>query len=573
MKYAPPSTVLDQLVQLLSIALVTEIDVGKPLHEHVDDEALFQQLQKRIRRRFSLDDALDFTTHTIADLARHISTSGHVARSDPAFNELKKFRPVEGWRENEKFPLPPGMMGMWFLYAWSPRTTEYLLPNIVEILAPVSPDVMEKAWQYLVDRHAALRSVYNHDDGVPYFTVRKQHQLDFSWHDATKWESVDFDNRLKMEASRPFDLTKRPPIRICLFKRSDESNYLLIVGHHIVWDFASFVTILQELDAIYPALAKGEDIPNMAPADDLRDYVYWHKERMDLIGEKQWRHWSKELRDIKTMPDLPTDKQRPTSFPHRGASFRFGSKSLIVPQLKVMAQRHNCTLYAVLVTALMIALAKYCGTENPVLTSLMNGRTKRELQSVIGYLVNPVILSGKLNNKMTLSDAVEQISTSVKLAFANQDFPFQQVVENLSPERREERPPFQQTLFVLQLSEGFEQNSLASIVVGDAHNEINIGELPLKGVYYEDPHVQFDLTVAVTLIDGRVKGVLKYSQELFDEAFVNGFADDYLHILKLMADNPNSLIGSLHLSGCVNAEYSNAFNDIVMNLEHTFNEL
>lgn len=544
-----PSTnkLLDEFTQLLSLALNTEIDCAKSLSQLTDDAVLVRQLRKRTARLLGIEDHAGLAEISLQDLANRYGQQHQDPTSTPIVQTLRALRPVEEWPVGEEFPLPPGMMGMWFLYACSPRTTEYLLPNIVEIPGPVDPLVMEQTWQVLVDRHAALRSIYGHHDGVPYFKVLETHRLDFIWHDAGKWLQEDLDRRILLEASRPFDLTKRPPLRVHLFSSAAERHVLLVVGHHIILDFASFVTLMQEFDSLYPALLHGNEPPALGPADDIRDYVAWHSHRMKGVEDRQWRYWSQKLGNSQSMPEFRGARPRPKSMPHKGAAYRFGSATPIIEPLKLLAQRFNATLYAVLVASLQIVLAHYCRSTTPIVTSLMNGRTRREVQSVIGYLVNPVVLNGALRDDMSYGDVIQQAAQSAKLAFANQDFAFQKVVERLSPPRDDGRPPFQQTLFVLQLSDGFEQNSLASIVVGEANEIIRIGGLPVKGVKYEDPHVQFDMTVAVTAIDGHLKGVIKYSKELFDPGYIAGFAEDLLDVLQEMIADPQRRLADIGL--------------------------
>jgi len=143
---------------------------------------------------------------------------------------------------------------------------------------------LRRAFQFLVDRHATLRTTFASRDGKPVQRVHDKIQVHFEQADASSWSDEAMNRRLVEEAHRPFDLERGPLFRVHLYTRSAQSHVLLLTVHHIVGDFWSLAIIADELRALYPAELSGT--PPALPALPVQYADYVRRQSGMLAGPK-----------------------------------------------------------------------------------------------------------------------------------------------------------------------------------------------------------------------------------------------------------------------------------------------
>lgn len=548
---APQAQAEQAIARILCAALgVSRIDMASSIGDMELDPVIAEHVVRRIALHFGAagSPTQDFSTIPIKQLAEKMGSAGADGVLAPSTTrELASFG--RRWEDSEEHPLPPGMAGLWFLYRLSPESSEYITPHFLRIRAEVSPAVLRAAFQHLVDRHSSLRTVYGHRDGVPYFKVLPAHDVNLHVHDVSQCDDSQLNAQLAAAAARPFDLSSAPPFAAHLFTRGKDDHVFLLAGHHILWDYASLVTVMREFNAIYAELAAGRPVPDLGPADDLRDFVAWHKHFMDREGERQWSYWRRELEGAAPFIDLPTTGKRPQTIAHKGGALRFNIGGELLAPLLAIAKHADTTLHAVLISTLQLLLVRYSNQRAFCITSLMSGRARPELQNVVGYLVNPVIIRGDLAGNPSFLDVLKQTARATRYAFAYQYFPFALTVERLRKARDPGRSPFQQVVFVLQQSEGTERQGLAAMAVGEETATMDFGGLPAEVMYFEDAHAQFDLAFMMTRVNDTLGGVLQYSADLFSSDFIRAMVADLILTLEWIVDDPHQRLSQLWLPG------------------------
>ena len=108
------------------------------------------------------------------------------------------------------------------------------------------------------------------------------------------------------------------------------------------------------------------------------------------------------------------------------------------------------TLFMTLLAGFQILLARYSGQRDIVIGSPIANRAQPELEALIGFFANTLVLRGNINSKSSV-EAVLQRAREVCLgAYAHQDIPFEHLVAELQPERDSSRSPLFQVMFALQ---------------------------------------------------------------------------------------------------------------------------
>src|SRR5207245_3611893 len=124
------------------------------------------------------------------------------------------------------------------------------------------------------------------------------------------------------------------------------------------------------------------------------------------------------------------------------------TKSL-TDQLKALSRERGVTLFMTLLAAFQTLLHRYTGEPDILIGSPIANRNRAETEVLIGFFVNTLVLRGDMSGDPSFVELVRQVREGALGAYAHQDLPFEQLVDELQPERSLGRTPFFQTMFAL----------------------------------------------------------------------------------------------------------------------------
>ncbi len=209
---------------------------------------------------------------------------------------LEKLLQEKAKQGQSLYPLSHGQRGLWFLYQMDRHDSAYNIFFPSRLRSRIDLSALRRLLQLLIDRHPCLRTTFEERNGELLQRVHDQMPVVFQTIDASGWSEDTLHNRLVEESHRPFDLEQGPLIRPYLFSRSAEDHLFLLTAHHIIGDFWSLVVILEEMQALYPALCLGAS-PTLPPLKKhYRDFVRWQAEMLagprgndsGLTGRNNW---------------------------------------------------------------------------------------------------------------------------------------------------------------------------------------------------------------------------------------------------------------------------------------------
>jgi amino acid adenylation domain-containing protein/non-ribosomal peptide synthase protein (TIGR01720 family) len=345
------------------------------------------------------------------------------------------------------------------------------------------------------------------------------------------------DKLIIEELQKPFDLTQAPLLRSTLFDLGYENYILVNVFHHIIIDGWSKGILFKELSEFYQAFLSNSTVDLPELTIQYADFAVWQRQWLQgEILENQLNYWKKQLTAAPPLLELPTDKPRPAKPNFRGHSISFQINSELTEKLKLLSQKSGATLFMTLLAALNTLLFRYSGQDDILIGTPTANRNRQEIEPLIGFFVNTLVLRNSLEGNPAFSGLLQQARNVVLEAYANQDVPFEQVVDALEIERSLSYNPLFQVMFALQ------------------NAPLNSLELPhLKAQYLAVKHqkIKFDLSLILEEIETEqgsyLEGFWEYDSHLFTDERITRMVGHFQTLLKGIVANPQQTVRELPL--------------------------
>jgi amino acid adenylation domain-containing protein len=522
-----PQTPVEEIVANIWADVLQVPSVGRDANffELGGHSLLATQVVARLRRALGVEVSLRalFEAPTVARLAAHVPA---LRPGGPAAPPL-----VAGVRPTP-VPLSFAQQRLWFLDQWEPGTSAYNVPLAVRLTGPVSVPAVAASLELIAQRHEVLRTTFPVVDGAPVQAIAAQAAVPVSVVDLTgvgagpalaqRWA--------RREARRPFTLARGPLLRAVLLRLGPEEHVLVVTLHHIVSDGWSLGVLVREFNAAYTAWQEGRPAALPPLPVHYADYAVWQRQWLQgTVLEAQLQYWARQLADLPVL-DLPTDRPRPAVATQRGATVTFPLPAELTARLRAFSQAHGATLFMTLLTGLKFVLAHHSGEYDIAVGTSIAGRTRQEVEPLIGFFVNELVLRTDISGPLSFSQAVARVRQTVLDAYAHQEVPFELVVERLAPERDPGRSPLFQVLFVMQ---NVPSETLA------------IPGLTLQPASLDAIASKFDLTFNVRHEGEALTGTLVYDSDLFDADTIRRLADHLTLLLESACASPDAPIAAL----------------------------
>src|SRR6266436_3514347 len=445
---------------------------------------------------------------------------------------LQKMLAREAAAEAERTaPLSSAQRRLWFLQALTPDSPFYSVDMGVQIDASVDVDALQRALTEILRRHESLRARFMVRDGSPVQVIEEAIDLVCPVIDLRDLPDAEREAEAmriaEAEARRPFDLTRAPLLRTSLVRVAEHEYLFLLNLHHIVADGWSLQVFSRELTALYAAFQAGEPSPLPELPIRFTDYVKAEQEFLRARGDEQIGYWKRRLAALPVL-DLPTDHPRPALQTYRGLRQFISIPQDITRGLEALSRSEQTTMYVVLLTAFQVLLHRYTGQDEIVLGTPVAGRHRPNTESLIGCLINTLVIRTDLSGDPTFREAVGRVREIVLGALAHQDVALEKLVDELKVPRDLSRNPLFQVTFQVVHAQG--QGTPGSKVV-----------IVQKGT------TQLDLAVDLCHTPAGVSGTLEYSTDLFEPPTITRLIAHFYVLLESLLDDPDQPISRLRL--------------------------
>ncbi|MGB5686287.1 MAG: condensation domain-containing protein, partial [Candidatus Electrothrix sp.] len=503
-----------------------QISQGDNFFELGGNSLLAMQLVSRVRETFQ-------TELPVRTVFEH-PTLSEMAIALRAVKGLVNLPSITVQPEEFRKQLSFAQQRLWFLDQLEENgTAAYNMPLTFEVTGVLDTVALEKSIAWLLQRHAALRTIFVNEEGQPQAEIRQASVGDASnihLVDLSSFDREGLEQEIVAQVNRntvtPFDLARGPLFRVELLQAAAERVILLLNMHHIISDGWSVGILLRDLQHAYAAFLNAEEPSLSPPALEYGDFAVW--QRGWLQGEvlqRQLDYWQRQLEGIPELLELPTDKARPARQSYRGAHYAHLLSPEISQAIADLSKQESTTVFMTLLAAFNILLARYSRQNDMCIGSPIASRTHGQTEDLVGFFVNTLVLRTQLEPEQSFRDLLRTVRQTCLSAYAHQDIPFEMLVEQLQPSRNMSHAPLFQVMFAFQ-------------------DEISLELQGLKTTLYasEYPIAKFDLTLFIDDSEGQLRCTWEYATDLFSESSITRMSEHFKVLLEgIIADSGQSI--------------------------------
>jgi amino acid adenylation domain-containing protein len=444
---------------------------------------------------------------------------------------------------SEPLPLSFAQRRLWFLNRLEGPTATYNLAVATRLSGPLDERILDAAVRDLVARHEPLRTVFPEQAGEPYQQVLPADGAPVVLEVAscTPASLADAVNRA---VHRPFDLHAEPPMRAQLLRTGDTDHVLVLTYHHIAVDGWSRRALDADLAHAYTVRLAGR-APQWEPLPvRYADYAVRQQQTFadaltsDPRLAEDLRFWKDRLADLPAELPLPADRPRPPRSSHQGDSVTFTVDAWTHTRLSELARRHRATMFMLVQAALAALLTRLgCGTDIPI-GSAVSGRYHEELDDLVGFFVNTVVLRNDTAGNPTFTELLARVRDTDLDAYDHQDLPFEYLVEVLRPPRSLSRNALHQVFLSVD---------------PDDPPPVHLPGLQSEELPARTRTAKFDLSFlfaerrSAAGDPAGLNGTVEYSTDLFDRATAAAIGERLARLLTAVAADPSVSIGRIGL--------------------------
>ncbi|WP_392535296.1 amino acid adenylation domain-containing protein [Nostoc sp. C117] len=298
------------------------------------------------------------------------------------------------------YPLSPMQQGMLFHTLYQPESRIYFEQFRFTINGNLNKSAFEQAWQQVVQRHAALRTLFVWKNRKqPVQVVRKQVNLTWINKDlrllSTEEQQTQITSFLNIDKEQSFELDKAPLMRFLLFRLADETYHFVWSFHHILLDGWSWPILFKEIFAFYESITNNQSL-YLAPTRSYRDYINWLQQQ-DLSSAEEF--WRRTLEGFTTPTPLVVE-QAVGQIAHQQTSYirQQHLSAEATTTLKSFAQQHHLTLSTLIQAAWGLLLSRYSGESDVVFGATVSGRPHNlsGVESMVGLFINTLPVRVKI---------------------------------------------------------------------------------------------------------------------------------------------------------------------------------
>jgi len=435
------------------------------------------------------------------------------------------------------FPTTYPQKQIWFINQLNQDSPAYNIPFAYDIKGDLDVSAIQQAINEIIRRHETFRTIFINADDGPVQVVYPELVIEVPFkdftHNNTDEVETEISNYIDEESVRLFDLSKGPLIRASIVRRAELSYVLVFNFHHIILDHISVVQFAEELNIIYRAYRDDEPSPLLPPELQYADYAVWQQNHQTHEQmQSKLAYWETHLKGKTDYLDLPLDHHRPVLQSLTGQEYHLEFPLALLNDIKALSRKESVSIYITLMAAYSVVLGIYSQQyEVSVGTPFANRSHQPELEKIMGCFINTIPIYTDLSGNPDFNEVLKRVRKSVFSANANQELPFEMIVEALKPKRDASYNPLFQVGFTFQ----------------EAPMEIELEGCSVRSQCLHNKSAKFDIMSWLWETEDGISGIVEYNTDIFDSATIERFAQHYQSLLEDAVKRPDVQISDLSI--------------------------
>lgn len=435
--------------------------------------------------------------------------------------------------------LSVGQQNLWTACQVQDNASIYNLVSSAIVGKVIDPDLYRRVLAKVTEPHEIFRTRIRAKDGKPYVVFdSSQPALTLAVKDLTALDpdaaEQEIHRLIDIEESYNFDFTNEPLARFCLVNVNANRSIVIINIHHIICDAHSMGLISRALMECFEALERGGSWQGPSLELQYLDYATWQREQVEQDKfESQLKYWTKQLDSLPPLLTVETDFPRSSVRHNQGHTLSGDLPEQIVIKLKQLAKQQGTTFYSVMLAVYNLLMAVYSGSRDIPIGTPVSNRTHPEVQQLVGYFVNTIVLRNHIDYDISFRDFVSKVKTSVFEGQSNQDLPFNVLLEELKIEASNSFAPLYQFSFVFNNAEDVTRE------LADQADQYTDNDGIISHAAKDDLSLQIK-----EWVDGlNIK--LTYKVDLFKAETIERMIEHFIHLSALVAEQPDIRLDDL----------------------------
>ncbi|MCP4156992.1 MAG: amino acid adenylation domain-containing protein, partial [bacterium] len=484
-----------------------------------------------------------FNRQTIRELAQQLET--------PAEDNNATFSAIAKAEQKEYYPLSPAQKRLYLIQQMDRQGMQYNMPFLFPLAGPFTnrqgtpedtqtatpaasapnaaalTEQLETIFNRLIRRHESLRTSFHMKGEHPVQEVHEEDEIHIAIKTYETAEGEDIGTQIAT-ITRPFDLTRAPLLNVSLLSSGDSGSHLLVEMHHIISDGVSQAILERE----FAAIAAGEELKPLRL--QYTDYSEWQnsREQKETI-KKQGDYWLAEYGDEIPVLRLPTDYPRPVMQSYEGRRMQFFIDSAALETLKGISKKVGTTLYMNMLTLFNILLSKLDGGEDIIIGTPVAARRHADLQEIIGMFVATLAMRNYPVGNKKFIEFLKEVKERTLEAYENQDYPFEELVEQAQVNRDTGRNPLFDIMF----------NQLNQAEYRDAPGETDPEAIQDMG----EATANFDITFQSLEVGETLQIIVYYCTRIYKEKTIRRFIRYFKRIIAAVTADPQQRLTDIDI--------------------------
>ncbi|PPA82420.1 non-ribosomal peptide synthetase [Brevibacillus laterosporus] len=472
-------------------------------------------LVSRIHKELKIEVPLKevFARQTVKELAAYIRQA-----------EQSDYSEIQPAMEQEYYPVSNAQRRMYVVQQMRDvETTGYNMPFYFEMEGALEVEKLSLALKKLIERHESLRTSFHMVDDE---LMQKVH-AEVAWEMEMIHAVEEEVQQLTDSFMRPFDLAKAPLFRAGLIQINPKRHLLMLDMHHIISDGVSMNVLFQDITQLYQGI-------ELSPLKiQYKDFAVWQQGMAQVVRfQEQERYWLNQFSGDLPILEMVTDYPRPAIQQFDGDSWSFEIDAKVLESIKQLSAEQGTTLYMTLLAIYQILLSKYTRQDDIIVGTPIAGRPHADTESIVGMFVNTLALRSQPKEEQSFLSYLSEVKENVLQAYANADYPFEELVEKLHLQRDMSRHPLFDTMFVLQNMD---------------MSDINISGLKLHSRDLNWKNAKFDMTWMIAEQTNLYISV-EYSTNLFKRETIQRLEKHFTYLVEQVAKHPDFLLKDFELT-------------------------